>query len=188
MKKLVKLLAVLVVLLLVAVFVASFFIGDIIKKGVETVGPEVTKVKLTMKSASLSLLGGHGTVSGLFIGNPEGYKAESAVKVGKAHLAVAPGSLLSDKLVIRSIKVESPEITIEGGLNDNNLTRIQKNIETFVGNASTPAETSGTKSKGASKKLQVDEFVLTGTKVTVALSMDLLTLANHDALPKVFWG
>jgi membrane protease YdiL (CAAX protease family) len=24
--------------------------------------------------------------------------------------------------------------------------------------------------------------------VTVALSMDLLTLANHDALPKVFWG
>ena len=24
--------------------------------------------------------------------------------------------------------------------------------------------------------------------VTVALSMDLLSLASHDALPRVFWG
>lgn len=168
-KKFVKILLVLVALLVVALIVISFSLGSIIKKAVEHVGPEVAKVKMTLDGASLSLVGGHGTLKGLFIGNPEGYKTESAVKVGTAHLAVAPSSLLSDKIVIRSIKVDAPELTLEGGLKDNNLTQIQKNIEAFL--ASPEAKEEAAADKGAGKKLQVDEFVLSNVKVNVALSM-----------------
>jgi hypothetical protein len=166
MKKLFKILVGIVAVLVIGLVVVSFFLGSIIKKGVETVGPQVAKVKMTMDSASLSLLGGSGTIKGLFIGNPEGYQTESAVKVGRAHLAVSPGSLLSDKVVIRSIQVDAPEITLEGGLKENNLTQIQKNIEAFTG-----AGAAGQQEQpagGASKKLQVDELVLTNVKVNVA--------------------
>ena len=86
MKKLLKILIVLVVLLLVGVFIASFFIGDIIKKGVETVGPQVTKVDVKLDGASLSFLGGSGSIKGLVVGNPPGYKSPTAIKVGKASL------------------------------------------------------------------------------------------------------
>ena len=168
-KKLVIILVVLVALLVLALVVISFSLGSIIKKGVETIGPEVAKVKMTLDGASLSLVGGHGTLKGLFIGNPEGYKTESAVKVGTAHLAVAPGSLMSDKVVIRSIKVDGPELTLEGGLKENNLTQIQKNIEAFMGTPAAKEEAAA--DKGAGKKLQVDEFVLSNVKVNVALSM-----------------
>jgi uncharacterized protein involved in outer membrane biogenesis len=171
-KKLLIIAGILVVVLVAVVVIVAMSIGSIIKKGVETVGPEVAKVKMTLDGANLSIVGGHGTMSGLFIGNPEGYKTESAMKVGKAHLAIAPASLMSDKIVIRSIQLEAPEITIEGGLKENNLTQIQKNIEAFIGvEKSKPAETQTPTEKEAMKKLQIDEFVLTGAKVNVALSM-----------------
>lgn len=168
MKKLFKILAALVVLLLLALVVASFFIGDIIKKGVETVGPQVTKVEVKLGGASLSLLGGSGSVSGLVVGNPPGYKSESAIKVGKASLALSPGSVFSDKVVIKSINVQTPEITIEGGLNDNNLTAIQKNVAAFTG-PSTDQPAAGKDAKSASKKLQVDEFIVSGAKVNAVI-------------------
>ncbi|MEO6435140.1 MAG: AsmA family protein, partial [Tepidisphaeraceae bacterium] len=116
MKKLGKILLILVALLVIALVIISFSLGSIIKKGIETAGPEVAKVKMTITGASLSLLGGSGTVKGLFIGNPEGYKTESAVKVGTTHLSVSPGSLMSDKVVIRSIQIDGPELTLEGDL------------------------------------------------------------------------
>lgn len=177
MKKLIKILAVIILLVVVAAVVASFFLGSIIKTGVETVGPKVAKVPIKLESASLSLLGGSGGLSGLVVGNPEGYKSDSAIKVGKVSLAVSPGSVLSDKLVIKSIKMESPQITMEGGLTENNLTKIQKNIEAFTG-PSTKTEDKADKS--AAKKLQVDDFQMSGAKVTAVVMGKSVTLPIPD--------
>jgi hypothetical protein len=169
MKKLLKIVVVLVVLLVIAIVVASFFVGSIIKTGIEAAGPRVTKVDVKLGGASLSPLSGHGSLSGLVVGNPQGYKAESAIKVGKASLAVVPGSIFAEKLVIKSIHIEAPEITIEGGLKENNLTRIQKNIEEFVGSGGDKKSTEAPAEKGAAKKLQVDEFVLKDARVNAVI-------------------
>lgn len=169
MKKLLKIVVVLVVLLVIAIVVASFFVGSIIKTGIEAAGPRVTKVDVKLGGASLSPLSGHGSLSGLVVGNPQGYKAESAIKVGKASLAVVPGSIFAEKLVIKSIHIEAPEITIEGGLKDNNLTKIQKNIEEFVGSGGDKKPADGSSNQGASKKLQVDEFVLKDAKINAVI-------------------
>ncbi|MBI3878989.1 MAG: AsmA family protein [Verrucomicrobia bacterium] len=178
MKKLLKILAVLFVIFVVLVFIAGMFIGPIIKKGVETVGPQVTKVPITLESASLSLLGGSGSLGGLFVGNPEGYKTESAVKVGKVSLGVDPMSLTKDKVHVKSIRLQAAEVTLEshagmGFAKDNNLTQIQKNIEAFTGAAAVPATNApaAPADKGAAKKLQVDEILLEGVKVKLALDI-----------------
>jgi hypothetical protein len=158
------------VLVVVALVVLVNSLDSIIKKGVETVGPKATQVEVRLDGVHLSMLGGHGTLNGLFVGNPSGYKSESAMKVGTAHLALVPSSLMSDKVVIRSLRIESPEITFEGGLKDNNLTQIQKNVQAFAGMTEAAPVGEPAAEPGATKKLQVDEFVLSGAKVNVLIT------------------
>ncbi len=160
------------VVLVVGVIVVGFFLGDIVKAGMETVGPKITQTTLAVDSVSVSLLGGSAGVNGLVLGNPEGYKAPSAISVGKAAVSLSPGSLLSDKIVIRSIEVRNAEITFEGNpLGANNLTKIMANVNALNAAAGTnsPATVSSATKKPA-RKLEVDDFLLTGAKVHASIS------------------
>jgi uncharacterized protein involved in outer membrane biogenesis len=174
MKKLaVRLLIALVVVLILAVLIVGLFLDGIIKHGVETIGPALTKVDIKLDSVSLSLLSGSGKINGLVVGNPEGFKTPSAVKVGTVSLALKPGSLLSDKVVIKSIQVQGPEITYETDFKSSNLSKIRANVEAATGGSAPkepgqpqpPAQPAPAK---PSKKLEVDEFVISGAKLHVS--------------------
>jgi uncharacterized protein involved in outer membrane biogenesis len=173
MKKILIGIAVAVVVVIVAVVLAvTFMLDGAIKKGVETFGPQLTKVDVKLDAVSLSLFSGSGTIKGLVVGNPEGCKTPNAISVGKASLSLSPGSLLSSKVVIKSVNVEAPEITFEGGLSGNNLSKIMDNVDAAVGGGATAtkkADAPKTES-GPSKKLQVDDFLVTGAKVHVSLT------------------
>jgi uncharacterized protein involved in outer membrane biogenesis len=142
-----------------------------IKSGVETFGSKLTKVDVTLQSVSLSIFSGSGTIKGLLVGNPPGFKSPSAIKVGAARLSLEPRSLLSDKIVIKSINVQGPEITFETDLRSNNLKKILANVqETTGGGAQQPAkpqEPAQPKAAKPAKKLEVDDFVISGGKVHV---------------------
>jgi hypothetical protein len=169
MKKLwVKILLGLVVLVIIAGVLAFIFIGTIVKTGVERVGPVVAKVPVKLDSANISILGGSGTLKGFVLGNPEGYKTAQAIKVGKASLAIAPGSIFSEKKHIKSIVVEGPEITYETDLKGSNIGKILDNVS---GAAEEDQKAPTKKEQTTKTKLQVDEFVITGAKVTVASSL-----------------
>ena len=89
MKKIiVRLLIALVVVVILAVLGVGLFLDKAIKAGVETIGPKVTKVDIKLDSVSLSLLSGGGTIKGLVVGNPTGFKTPSAINVGEASLAL----------------------------------------------------------------------------------------------------
>ena len=170
MKKLaIRLLIALLVLIVLAVLAARFFLDGAIRRGVETVGPMVTKVDVKLAGVSLSLLSGSGKITGLVVGNPEGYKTPSAIQVGRASLAVQPGSIFSDKVVIRSVDVQAPEITFETDLKGNNLSKIIANVDETTGGAD-KAKPSDPAQKKASKKLQVDDFRITGGKIHVSVT------------------
>ena len=164
---------VLVVALVAGVIVVGLHLGDIVKSGLETVGPKVTQTSLTVKSVSVSLVGGSAGVNGLVLGNPEGYKTPSAISIGKAAVSLSPGSILADKVVIRSVEVRDAEITFEGNpLGANNLTKIMDNVNSMAGtaaksdtNAAAPAG-----EKKPAKKLEVDDFLITGAKVRASLT------------------
>jgi len=155
----------LVVLLIVAVVVVGLSLDGIVKRGVETVGPKLTKVDVKLDKVSLSLLSGSGQISGLVVGNPEGFKTPQAIRVGSASLALTPGSLLSDKIVIKSIKVEAPEITLETGLTGTNLKKLLANINESTGGGDTTGTPKPTEQKPG-KKLEVDDFLITGAKLS----------------------
>ncbi|HEY9172871.1 MAG TPA: hypothetical protein VI136_11350 [Verrucomicrobiae bacterium] len=170
-KVIIGILVALVVLVIVAVLAVTLFLDSGIKKGVETFGPQVAKVDVKLDGVSLSLLSGSGSLKGLVVGNPEGYKTPSAISVGRASLAISPGSLLSDKIVVKSIRVEAPEITFEGGFSENNLTKIMANVNAATGGAGGGKPAEPPKQESApGKKLQVDDFLITGAKVNVSLT------------------
>ncbi len=171
MKKiLIRVVLVVVVLLVVAGLAISLTIDKAIKKGVETIGPRLTKVDVTLDGVSLSILSGSGALKGLVIGNPMGYKTGEAMSVGLASVSVSPGSVFSEKVVVRSIRIEAPKVTFELGPGGNNLQTIQKNLEAATGSSGGAApveEEPQAEAAGAGKKLQVDEVLVTGGTVTL---------------------
>ena len=164
----------LVVLLVVGVVVVGVYLGDIVKVGMETVGPKITQTTLMVDTVNVSLLGGSAGVKGLVLGNPEGYKSPSAISVGKASVSLSPGSLLADKIVIRSVEIRDAEITFEGNpLGANNLTKLMDNVNALSASANKaetnpPATSSG--AKKPAKKLEVDDFLISGAKIHASIS------------------
>lgn len=156
-----------VVAIIAGVVLLGTNLGRVVKAGIETYGPGYTQSKVTVDSVDLSPRSGSGSVKGLVIGNPEPYKEPFAIRLGEASVAVDPGSLLGDKVVVKSVRVTDPEITLEGDLTGNNLKKLLANLDSSTASekGKPAAET------GASKKLQVDEFVLSGAKVNVKLNI-----------------
>jgi hypothetical protein len=169
MKKLIVVFLGLVFLALLVAFVFGFvFLGSVVKAGVEKVGPIVTQVPVKLDSANLSIFSGKGSLQGFELGNPQGFKAPNAIKVGSVGVAVVPKSVFGDKVIIQSIRVEAPEITYETDLKGNNLSKILENVQSVAGPSGKAQPTEPGKKP---KKLQVDEFVITGGKINVAATM-----------------
>lgn len=166
-KKLLVGLAVLVVVVIAGGGVVLLYLGPLVKKGIETVGSRVTRVEVKLASARVGLLGGHGSLRGLVVGNPPGYKSDSAMKLEEIHVQVVPRSVFADKIHIQSVAILNPAITVEGGLRENNLTQILANVEAFTGGAAT----NQTEAAATQRKIQLDSLVLRGAKVRADLNL-----------------
>lgn len=179
MKKLItRLIFVLVAIAVVALVAAYLSLNSIVKKGVETVGPQLTKVETRLGGVSLSPWSGHGRLSELFFGNPAGYKTPSSIKVGDIRVAVKPASVISDTVVVDDINIQAPEITFEGSLRGNNLSKILENLEAASAGPSKPEPTGKSE-----KKFLVKQLVIQGGKIhlsVTALGGQATTLSLPD--------
>ncbi len=167
-----------VILVLMAALVAvAYSLDSIVKKGVERIGPTATQVEVKLKSAGVSIFGGRVELMGFFLGNPAGsFKTSSAITVEDVSIRVKPGSVFSDKLVVEEHQCEGrlSVITLEGGIKDNNLTKIQKNLNDYGRGSSSTAQNSSAPSTSpakSEKKLQVNELVITGAKLEVNMKL-----------------
>lgn len=158
------------VLIIGAVVVVGLFLDKIVKTGVETVGPKIVQVPIKLDAVHLSVLTGAAKIEGLVVGNPQGYKTPDAISVGLASVSVRPLTILSDKIIVRSIEVRNPEITFEGNpFGKNNLIQIRDNISPPSKENPKPSTTAAASSKPG-KKIEVDDFLITGAKVHVSLT------------------
>jgi hypothetical protein len=171
MKALKKIFLWLIILVVVAVIASvilvSFFLGDIVKAGIERIGPSVTGVSVNVEKVNISLFTGSAGVTGFVLGNPPGFTSPQAISLGEASLGISPFSVFSDKIVIHSFRVISPDITIEGNLlnGNNNLSKILANADASnkAGGPVTTNTVSGTPKPA--KKFEVDDFLISGAKV-----------------------
>ena len=165
----------------IAVFAVFYFLNDLVKGGVEKVGPQLTKGEMRLAKANISPFSGKAQLTGLFVGNPQGWKTESAIKVGDVKVALDVRSALSDVVTVESILIEGPEITYEGGLGGSNIGKILENIEALAGGGGEkPAAES---SSASSKKFKVKDIQIRGAKVhlsTAGLGGKAMTVPLAD--------
>jgi hypothetical protein len=177
----------LLALAVAAAIVVGLFLGRIVKYGVETVGPKLTQTTIKLDSVDLSLFTGSAKITGLVVGNPAGYKTPNAISVGSAVVRFRPMSVLSDKIIVKYVNVEAPEITFEGNsLGKNNLKKILGNVNAASTGLQAPAAAKepakSTSPAKPGKKFEVDELIITGAKVHLGTGMTipLQSIELHD--------
>jgi hypothetical protein len=188
MKKALKIILIAVpVLIIVILLVVLGSLNRIVKAGVETVGPKVTGTAVTLNSVKISPFSGQGALGGLLIGNPAGFKTDSAFELGQIRVNIDLKSVKSDKIVIEEIFIDGPKITFEGDLRGSNIAKIRENIAAFSGGGAPAKEAAPAPSpeteKKPGKKVQIDRFVLKNGEIQLAATLaggELVTVPLPD--------
>jgi hypothetical protein len=177
-----KVLLIIGAVILVLVVALMLFLGQIIKAGVNTAGPKLAGVPVHLDRAVVNPFTGMVRITGLVIGNPQGFNTPSAMELNDFKLKIKMSSLFSKAIVIEEILIDAPQITYEKGLRSSNLSTLQANLA--PAKTETPApEAKPAKKKSAAKKVIIEDFQLNGAKVNVtftALGGKKLTLPLPD--------
>ncbi len=188
MKKVIKILAGIVIALVVLVLVAALslplYIGPVVKAAAKVGGPAALGVPVSVGDVKLRPLLGVLTITQVKIGNPEGYSKGEAFAVEKVEIGLKTASLFSDTIMIKEIRIEAPAIGFES--KDG-----KSNFDTMLANAKKNAAEQNAKkpeAKRTSKKMIIEEFTLNGAKVSYTSSvtfgkpvtLPLPSLTLHD--------
>ena len=169
----------------------------LVKRAIEGFGPQLTGVTVKVKQVRLEPIDGTGSITGLEVGNPPGYKSARALALGEMRLAIDYSTLTSNVIRLKEISLQGPVITYEAGTGGDNLTAIQKHIDAEVARLSGPASPD----RASGRKFIVDHIYVRDASVrfgdTLALSMPNVHLrdvgkksngASAGEVVRAVWG
>jgi len=156
LKKLLVVLAILVVLVPVALVLA---IDPIAKAGIATAGSHALGVKTRVAEASIGVTSGKTAVRGLEVDNPEGYSPEKFVVLREIAVDAGVGDFLGDKIEIHRVAISGLTIEIEKGADGKlNVERISENIRKVTGaGGEKPAEPTGESKEAVIHELRLEQ-------------------------------
>lgn len=154
------------VVVVAAVLLLVGNINTLVEKGVETFGPKVLQAPVTLDKADIDVTSGKGSLHGLTVGNPAGFKTDHAFQLDSISIDLDTASLTQDKIHIRSIIIKAPSVVQEGLIGKSNLEQLQANALAFGGGKQKSEEKSG------GKKVQID--LLKIEKGSISISGALL--------------
>jgi hypothetical protein len=155
-----KLVKILLSLVLVVGVIIVLNLGSGLKVAIESLGPEVTQSSVTLDKAEISLISGEGSLRGLIIGNPECFATERAFSLREISFTVDNDSLATDTIVVNSLRIVAPEVTLESGRKGSNLDRLQKNMMDYL-----RVPSSSTSNEDATKNIIIKELLITKGKM-----------------------
>lgn len=169
MKKLVRLLAVVVVVVIALGIAGVLYIDTVAKAAIEVAGTKVLGVKTTLNKVSIGIIGGSASMNGLHVANPEGCTAPEFLTLDLGGVAVTPASLMSNVIRVPKIELSGMKLEFEqrvGG--DSNVDTILANVKKFAGDGSGGGASKP--SSGEGKKFVIDELSLSDISVTARAS------------------
>ncbi len=173
MKKLLIVAGGLILILIIVITVALSNLGPIIKKAVNTYGPDITQTDVRLETVDVSLFKGEATLVDFLLGNPKGFDTPNAMTVQSVHVNIDEKSITKDPVVIETIEVISPQITYELKGKTDNFRALLNNIKERTGakEAPEPAEPTPDQEEKPAKKILIREFILTDGTVNLAASV-----------------
>ena len=183
MKKLLKIVAGIVVVLAILLVVLNLCLDKIVLKGFNAAAPGALGVPATLQGADFSLLRGKAALSGLHIGNPAGFKTDGLFDLGALSIRLDNSTLLSDTIVIREIAIDGLVVTYEKGLLDSNLGAL---IESLSGGEKPAEEGEAKEEKTAEekpgKKVIIEKLTITNSKMNFSVT-GAAALTGGGAIP-----
>ena len=173
MKRLVKILAGIIIVVAILAGLSHLYLGHAVKAAVNQVGPRVLGVPVELDHAAIHLLRGKVDLAGLRIGNPKGFDTPQLMTMQSLSVDLDVASIMGDTVTIRHIHINDPEITFEQNLTGNNLGALLKNLEQpekKPAQEEAPAAEKTEPDAGApGKKVVIEDFQLRGAQVNVSL-------------------
>jgi len=181
-KKLYIVLGVIAGVALIVYLVLIFFVGSLVTTAVNKYGPQLAKTNVHLTEAHISPLSGEGSLDGMIVANPAGWSKNNAFSLKSIHVSVAPSTVFSDHVVIKEIKIDSPEILYETRLLTSNIGDIVKGLQHDSTRGGSDAKTKS----GQTIKFEVDHLLVQGGTINLSLAgatpvpLTMPTIDLHD--------
>ncbi|MCI0364901.1 MAG: hypothetical protein L0219_13570 [Phycisphaerales bacterium] len=140
MRKLFRLVAVLVVLLIVAAVALVVWVDRIAKVAVERGSTYALGVPARLDSADVRILGGEFAMSGFTVSNPEGFKTDHFMTLQQGDVALATSSLMADTIELPTLTLSGIDMNLEKKDGAANYKVILQNLKRFESKETKPAE------------------------------------------------
>ena len=165
------------------ILVVGIFSQSLLKKAITTVGPAVLQVPVELESIEFNPVAGHAKIQTLTIHNPEGFESPYALQIKDFGLDLSTGSLMSDTIHIRDIELSGVTIISEG-LRSDNQRGIINNLSKGESGEKKPSEKpeADTKSDKPGKKLIIDHFSFTDSKLIVIVDGEEITKVDFPEI------
>jgi hypothetical protein len=161
----------LIVVIAIVLFFVVSSLDSIIKTAVEKYGSEVTQVEVRLDKAKVSITSGEGSLRGLTVGNPEGFKTDSAFSLGEISVVLDVGTVTQNPIVIKEIVITAPEVTYELGSGGSNIDVIQRNVNAYGGTGKGKAKAAPKGDDQEGRKLIIQNLYVKKGIVNVSAAM-----------------
>ena len=180
MKKTMIGVAVLAVIVIAAVLFLLSNLDNIVKGAIEDYGSEATKTSISVANVSIKLEAGEASISGLNVGNPDGFSDPNIFELGKITTRIDTSTINQNPIVIDEILISAPTVVYE--INQSGLSNVdilKKNLGSGGGQSSSSSESGGEELKMIIRKLVVEDST---AKVRIAALGDKQQTVN---LPRI---
>lgn len=164
-----------VLVIVIAILVSHLLanLNSLVAKAIEKHGSEVTETTVGVSGVDISLREGRGSIEGLKVASPEGFKAKQVFELGDITVDLDLGSVRKNPVVLDEVRIQAPVINVEFDKKGaSNIDELRKRIQAYTG------ESKGS-SGGGEKKIRIKSFVFEKGSITVdaaALGMEKKTL------------
>ncbi len=180
-KKLKIILLMILILVIIAVVAINLYANSAVKWGIETAGTKTLGVGVKLDNANLGILSGTLGLKKLIIDNPKDYQNPHLLELSDGNIQVRIGSLLSDVVEVKQIKLDGVDVVLEQkDVRGNNLQDILKNISKNLPKTEQPKE--------SEQKLHIETLEISNINVkllpipgivdSIPLSLETIKMTN----------
>ena len=163
LKRAMMLVAIVVLTIVLATYYVLGNLDRLVEAGIERVGPHVTGTPVLVGSVSIDLGEGRGEINDLTIGNPQGFKSDYALKLGRILLDIDTATLTSDPVRISEISVRDTHLIAEVGVDGTNLKKLMDTLRS----GDSGADDTASKNTSSGPGLVIERFAFTGADMTL---------------------
>lgn len=173
----------LIIIFVGAVILAGFNLNSLVKEAVEKFGTEATLAEVKLNKVEISLISGAGSLNGLKVGNPKGFKTPSAFEMHSISIKLNIDTITQDPIVIKEIVITGPQVTYELAGTNSNIDAIQKNVDAYSKQFQTGENVK--RSEGEGPKLIIENIYIRGGKIGVSAGF-LKGKTMNASLPDIY--